>query len=156
MSQCEPCREELIALFTWLLTNLPHIKRNGHQSVQHDDVGPEGQEGGERTINPSVTREEDCEHWTLPHLPDCIANGQNRTHGRQDTKDLIDRHHTCWWFKTYSIDNIDQLRNVCAFNDSNGALSNQWLLVMCAISEGVTSGFSCVWDIDTIVLQLKY
>lgn len=68
--------------------NIPDIKRNGHHRVEDDNVGPEREEGGERAIYSFFSREERCEHWPFPHLPDCITNGQNGAHERQETKNL--------------------------------------------------------------------
>lgn len=42
--------------------NKPDIEGNGHHRVEHNDIGPEGEEGGESGINPWFTREEGCEH----------------------------------------------------------------------------------------------
>lgn len=75
----------------FLRQSVPDVERNGHHRVEDDDVGPEGEEGRETSVDPRFTREEGCEHRALLHLPDCIADGQSGAHGRQETKNLMDR-----------------------------------------------------------------
>lgn len=68
---------------------LPHIERDGHHSVEDDDVGPEGEEAREEgTVHPLVPGQVDLEADAHLVLPDGIANGQDHSHAHQEPKDL--------------------------------------------------------------------
>lgn len=67
---------------------LPNIERDGHHGVEDDDVGPECEEGGESSIIAILPRQEDCELWALPHLPEPVSYRQDGAHDGQETKNL--------------------------------------------------------------------
>lgn len=71
-----------------LCSNVPDIERDGHHCVEDDDVGPEGEEGRERSVNTGFTRKKHCERRSFLPFPECIADGQNGAHSCQDTEDL--------------------------------------------------------------------
>lgn len=71
---------------------LPHIERDGHHSVEDDDVGPEGEEAREEgTVHPLVPGQVDLEADAHLVLPDGIANGQDHSHAHQEPEDLETR-----------------------------------------------------------------
>lgn len=53
---------------------LPDIERDGNNGVEDDDIGPEGEEGGENSIVAVLPRQEDCEVRALVHLPEPVSH----------------------------------------------------------------------------------
>lgn len=69
--------------------SIPDIERYGHDGVEDDDVGPEGEEAREEgTVHRLIPGQVDLE--ACPHLmfPDGIANGQDHPHADQESKNL--------------------------------------------------------------------
>lgn len=59
---------------------IPDIERYGHDGVEDDDVGPEGEEAREKgTVHRLIPRQVDLEARPNLVLPDGIANGQDRS-----------------------------------------------------------------------------
>lgn len=67
---------------------LPDIERDGHHSIEDDDVGPEREEGRERSFVAVLPRQEDHELSAFVHLPEPVPYGQDGAHEGQNTKDL--------------------------------------------------------------------
>lgn len=69
--------------------SLPDIQRDGHNSVEDDDVGPEGEEARENSAPLKlVPRQKYLEVSADPALPDGVSDGQNNPHTNEESKDL--------------------------------------------------------------------
>ena len=67
----------------------PDVERDGHHGVEDDDVGPEGEEAREGSVDTIQPGEEGREHRALLVLPDTVPHRQDRAHERQEAKDLV-------------------------------------------------------------------
>lgn len=73
----------------YIFISLPDIKGDGHNSVEDDDVGPEGKEAREYcTPLRFIPRQKHLEVSANPALPDGVSNGQNNSHTNKEGKDL--------------------------------------------------------------------
>lgn len=69
--------------------HIPDIQRNGHNGVENDDIGPEGEEAREEgTVHRLIPGQVDLEARPNFVLPDGITNGQDHTHANQESKNL--------------------------------------------------------------------
>lgn len=59
---------------------LPDIERDGHQSVEDDDVGPEREEGGEGCVVSVWPWQEAGELWACVDLPKVVSYCQDGAH----------------------------------------------------------------------------
>lgn len=78
---------------TWtllLLQDLPDVEGNGHQRVEDDHVGPEGQEDGEGEVSPRLSGEEGREGRALLDLPHVISDGHDGTQRGEQAEDLME------------------------------------------------------------------
>lgn len=72
--------------------SLPNIQRDGHNSVENDDVGPEGEEARENSTTLEVIPWQEClEVFAKPALPNSVSNSQNDSHTKEEDKDLTNR-----------------------------------------------------------------
>ena len=67
---------------------LPNIERDGHHSVEDDDVGPECEEGGESSIVAILSGQEDHELRAFVQLPEAVSDRQDGAHESQEAKNL--------------------------------------------------------------------
>lgn len=67
---------------------LPDVERDGHQSVEDDDVGAEGEEGGEDHAVPVWSRQKDGEHGAFVQLPEVVPQRQQGAQDEQEAEDL--------------------------------------------------------------------
>ena len=69
--------------------SLPDIQWDGHDRVEDDDVGPEGEEAGENSAALElIPQQKYLEVSADPALPDRVSNGQNNSHTDEEGKDL--------------------------------------------------------------------
>lgn len=67
----------------------PDVEGYGHDGVEDDDVGPEGEEAGEKgTVHRLVPGQVNLEARPDLVLPDGVADGQDHPHADQEPKDL--------------------------------------------------------------------
>lgn len=67
---------------------LPNIERDGHHSVEDDDVGPECEESREGSIFAILSGQEDYKLRAFVQLPEAVSYCQDGTHDGQETKNL--------------------------------------------------------------------
>ena len=67
---------------------LPNVERDGNHRVEDDDVGPEGEEGGETGIGAVLPRQEDGELGALVLLPEQVSYRQDGAHEGQEAENL--------------------------------------------------------------------
>lgn len=69
--------------------SLPDIQWDWHNSVEDDDVGPEGEEARENsTALKLIPGQKYLEVSANPALPDSVSNGRNNSHTNEEGKDL--------------------------------------------------------------------
>ena len=69
--------------------HIPDIQRYGHNGVEDDDVGPEGEEAREKgTVYRLVPGQVDLEAHPDLVLPNGIADGQDHPHADQKSENL--------------------------------------------------------------------
>lgn len=75
-----------------MLLSLPNIQWDGHNSVENDDVGPEGEEARENSTTLEVIPWQEClEVFANAALPNSVSNPQNDSHTKEEDKDLTNR-----------------------------------------------------------------
>lgn len=111
-------------IWKWLLRRLhrclPDIQRDGHNSVEDDDVGPEGEESREHSTNlERVPRQKHSEVCADIRFPNSVSNCQNNSHTNKEGENLKKRQeyiflfpkmHQIKWYVLYAYMSISVVK----------------------------------------------